>query len=229
MIDVSSLITQQSTTNSAAAVSAASGAAGSAESAQQLSDRFLKLLVAQMNNQDPLNPLDNSQITSQMAQISTVTGINTMSDTVTQLLNQFAQMQSLQAAQLTGHSVLVAGNSLTLDASGAAIGGVQLAAPADAVSVQITDANGTVVRTLPLGQLATGVNTFHWDGKTDSGTQAAAGNYAFTVTATAAGQAVTTTALAAHQVEGVSQDGTTVQLILSGVGATPYSAIKQIL
>src|SRR5882672_1990290 len=205
------------------------GANNGTTTATQLSDRFLKLLVAQMNNQDPLNPLDNAQVTSQMAQISTVTGINTMSATVTQLLNQFAQMQSLQAAQLTGHNVLVAGNALTLDASGPVTGGVQLAAPADAVTVQVNDANGNVVRTLPIGSLGSGIATFKWDGSTDNGGQAAAGAYTFTLTAKSSGQAVDATALVARRVEGVSQSGTTVQLILSGMGPVAYTDIKQIL
>ena len=230
MTAVSSLASQQNTASSAAAaLTAVSGSASSADTAKETNDRFLKLLVAQMNNQDPLNPLDNAQVTSQMAQISTVTGINTMSDTVTQLLNQFAQMQSLQAAQLTGHNVLVAGNALTLDASGPVMGGVQLAAGADAVTVQVNDANGNVVRTLPIGSLAAGIATFKWDGSTDSGGQAAAGNYTFTITAKSSGQAVDATALVARRVDGVSQNGTTVQLILSGMGPVPYSDIKQIL
>src|SRR5215470_2380597 len=110
--------------SSASDVNVASSPASSvAADATMTSDRFLKLLVAQMNNQDPLNPLDNAQVTSQMAQINTVTGINGLNDTVNQLLGQFTRLESLQAAQLTGRSVLVPGNSLTLPADGKAVGG----------------------------------------------------------------------------------------------------------
>src|SRR5262245_34581480 len=107
------------------------GANNSITSAQDLNDRFLKLLVAQMNNQDPLNPMDNAEVTSQMAQINTVTGINGLNDTVNQLLGQFATLESMQAAQLTGRNVLVPGSTLALSSGGTATGGANLSLPAD--------------------------------------------------------------------------------------------------
>ena len=73
-------------------------------------DRFLKLLVAQMQNQDPLNPMDNAQVTTQMAQINTVAGIEKLNTTVQSLNGQFVQMQALQGASLVGHDVTVPGN-----------------------------------------------------------------------------------------------------------------------
>src|SRR5215475_14521518 len=81
-------------------------------------DRFLKLLVAQMQNQDPLNPMDNAQVTSQMAQINTVTGIDKLNTTVQGLNGQFVQMQALQGASLMGKGVLVAGNKMTMSEDG---------------------------------------------------------------------------------------------------------------
>ena len=70
-------------------------------------DRFLKLLVAQMQNQDPLNPMDNAQVTSQMAQINTVSGIEKLNTTVPGLNSQFVQLQALQGATLVGRDVTV--------------------------------------------------------------------------------------------------------------------------
>ena len=134
--------------------------------AKELNDRFLRLLIAQMNNQDPLNPLDNAQVTSQMAQINTVTGINGLNETVAKLIEQFARLESLQAAQLTGRSVLVQGNALALPDDGNAIGGIELALAADRVTVEIRDAAGQVVRELQLGRRDAGVSRFDWDGKT---------------------------------------------------------------
>src|SRR5512147_131653 len=78
-------------------------------------DRFLKLLVAQMQNQDPLNPMDNAQVTSQMAQINTVTGIEKLNTTVQGLNSQFVQMQALQGASLVGRDVIVPGNLVDID------------------------------------------------------------------------------------------------------------------
>ena len=75
-----------------------------AEAAQ---DRFMKLLVTQMKNQDPLNPLDNAQVTSQLAQLSTVTGIDKLNATLETMMSNAQNSQSLQASNLIGHAVLV--------------------------------------------------------------------------------------------------------------------------
>jgi flagellar basal-body rod modification protein FlgD len=205
------------------------GTTGSKNASKELNDRFLKLLVAQMNNQDPLNPLDNAQVTSQMAQINTVTGINNLSETVASLVAQFAQLQSLQAAQLTGRSVMVAGDGLALGADGDAQAGFELQAPADTVNVEVRDANGLLVREIALGGAQEGIQRFAWDGTTNSGARAAAGRYTFTVKATASGREIDATALTVRQVEGVRQNAGTVSLILAGLGPVAYGDIKQIL
>ena len=126
-------------------------------------DTFLKLLVAQMQNQDPLNPMDNAQVTSQMAQINTVTGINTLNTTVQSLSSQFTQMQALQGASLVGHSVIVPGNMLNIDPTSATgEGGFQIATPADAVKVDILAPSGAVVQTINLGAEGAGMHSFNW-------------------------------------------------------------------
>ncbi len=199
-----------------------------AGSAGEINDRFLKLLVAQMNNQDPLNPLDNAQVTSQMAQISTVTGINNMSDTVSKLMTQFASLQSLQAAQLTGRSVLVSGNALVAGA-GPVTGGVDLPAAADRVTIEIHDADGQVVRTLALGAQPQGLQSFTWDGRDDAGDAVAAGRYTFTAKAVAGAKDLSVDTLTVARVDGVQMNGTDLQLIVSGIGPVAYSDVKQIL
>ena len=88
-------------------------------------DRFLKLLVAQMQNQDPLNPMDNAQVTSQMAQINTVNGIEKLNTTVEGLSSQFMQMQALQGASLVGRDVIVPGSQLDI-VDGVGQGGFEL-------------------------------------------------------------------------------------------------------
>src|SRR5439155_26218822 len=109
-------------------------APSAASDAAVTSDRFLKLLVAQMKNQDPLNPMDNAQVTSQMAQINTVTGIDKLNATVQGLSSQFVQLQAMQGASLVGRDVIVAGNKLSVDTeAGVGQGGFQLDNPADAV------------------------------------------------------------------------------------------------
>lgn len=211
----------------------ASTAAGTAQAAKDAADRFLTLLVAQLQNQDPLNPLDNAQVTTQLAQISTVSGINQLNSTVAALGASMQATQSLQAASLIGHDVVVGGNDLDLatdKTSGVTDGqgGVSLSSDADAVKVTITDASGNVVRTLDLGAQKAGDQFFHWDGKTDSGSAAKDGHYTFTVTATASGKAVTFDTLMLARVEGVSSSGTGVVLQLPRGSQVAFADVKQI-
>jgi flagellar basal-body rod modification protein FlgD len=203
---------------------------GGKDTAKELNDRFLKLLVAQMNNQDPLNPLDNAQVTSQMAQINTVTGINGVNDTVGKLLEQFGVLQALQAAQLTGRSVLVAGNQLAVDGTGGAVvAGVELQAPADRVTVEVLDAGGDVVRTLALGPAAAGVTRFAWDGRDEAGAPVPAGRYSIAVRAAAGSSEIGATPLAARTVEAVTRGDGGTELVLAGGSRVAYGDVKQFL
>src|SRR3989338_8942632 len=136
-------------TNSAAALFASlnanSGAAATASTAADTQDRFLKLLVTQMKNQDPLNPMDNAQVTSQMAQLSTVTGIDKLNVTLQALSDSMVPNQTLQAATMIGHGVLVDGKDVDLS-DGAGYGGIDLAQSADKVEIAIYDQAGALGR-----------------------------------------------------------------------------------
>ncbi len=191
-------------------------------------DRFLTLLVAQLRNQDPLNPLDNAQVTTQMAQISTVSGIDRLNATLKSLAAAFAEAQSLQAAALIGREVLVPGDALELGTDGAT-GGFALAEAADAVTVTIRDAAGNVVQRVDLGAQDAGVHSLAWDGANDAGEPMAAGSYRFGVSASRSGASVPATALAAARVLGVARDAGGTQLELSGLGRRGYAEVKQIL
>jgi flagellar basal-body rod modification protein FlgD len=194
-----------------------------ASDAAATSDRFLKLLVAQMQNQDPLNPMDNAQVTSQMAQINTVTGIDQLNTSVQQLSSQFVQMQALQGASLVGRNVIVAGNQLSVDAtSGVGQGGFQLDSAADAVKVEILSASGAVVQTLNLGAEGAGMHSFNWPA---AGATSSSG-LTFRVTATTGGVATPVTALMSDRVDAISTSGTTLNLELDSLGEVPYSAVK---
>jgi flagellar basal-body rod modification protein FlgD len=186
-------------------------------------DRFLKLLVAQMQNQDPLSPMDNAQVTSQMAQINTVTGIDQLNTTVQGLSSQFMQLQAVQGASLVGRDVIVAGNKLSIDETAAVgQGGFELANAADAVKVEILSPGGAVVQTLNLGAEGAGIHSFNWP----SGTATAASGLTFRVSATAGGVATTATALMRDRVDAISTSGTTFNLELDSSGTVPYGAIK---
>jgi flagellar basal-body rod modification protein FlgD len=206
-----------------------SGAVGAAAAAEpSIGDRFLTLLVTQMRNQDPLNPMDNSQMTSQLAQISTVTGISKLNDTMSALGAALGSNQYVQAAGLVGHNVLVPGTQMDL-AAGAAAGGLDLAADADHVVVTISDASGRAIRQIDLAAQAAGTRTFKWDGLTDSGAAAADGKYTFSVKATAGGSDVAASTLMAGRVDGVvvGPSGST-QLQLGRLGRVDLAQVIEI-
>jgi flagellar basal-body rod modification protein FlgD len=223
------MTTVGSTTDSAAALAAlAPAAASGASAANDAQDRFLTLLVTQLKNQDPLNPMDNAQITSQMAQISTVNGIEKLNATLQSMAASFSAGQSIQATSMIGHSVLAAGSTLQL-ANGAAPFGVDLAQAADSVVVTIRDGSGQVVHKVDLGAQAAGVLGFQWDGVTDSGANAAPGSYSFAVAAVQGGKPVGATALALGLVSGVTQGTNGTALKVNGMGSVALGDVKQVM
>jgi flagellar basal-body rod modification protein FlgD len=139
--------------------------AGSVEADQ---DKFMTLLITQMKNQDPMNPLDNAQVTSQLAQLSTVTGVNKLNATLESLKASYQSSESLQAANMIGHGVLVPGGKVGL-VDGKAIMGVEVGSAADKVDLVITDpSTGKDVQTISLGAQQPGIVPVAWDGVPDA-------------------------------------------------------------
>ncbi len=218
-----------STTSATSAVldtGAASTKASSTNSANEAQDRFLKLLVAQLNNQDPMNPLDNAQMTSQIAQINTVTGIQQLNETVKGLAGQFAAQQLMQGSTMVGRDVLVADNTLAFDAEAMKGGGAfDLGATAASVQVQVLNASNKEVGTVNLGALQAGRYNFEWE----AGEAAGTGPFRFKVLAANGENAVDTTALSTDKVTAVSMENGAVALQLSRGGTASFSAVKAIL
>ena len=205
-----------------AATSATTAASGvSTTSTADAADRFLKLLVAQMQNQDPLNPMDNAQVTSQMAQINTVTGIEKLNSSVTDLSSQFMQMQAVQGAALVGRTVLHEGSS-TAVSGGVVTAGFELSSAADTVSVEILNGSGRVIDTVQMGALGTGRQGFEWD----ASALAEGDAVSFRVTAKSGASTVTATPLVLDTVSAVSTDKSGLVLELSNGRSLSYSAIK---
>ena len=211
-----------------ALIDAANGTAAKAKSATtDAQDRFLKLLTTQLKNQDPLNPMDNAQMTSQLAQISTVDGIEKLNATLQKLVASSLDGEALQAAGLVGHQVMVAGSSLQLGDNGA-VGGLQLDAAADQVSVTIKDLNGLVMRTLNLGDLDPGTHNFTWDGMTNAGAKAVNGNYGIEVAAKRGTEKVVAAALQLGAVSNINRSTQGITLNLGNLGLVKLGDIKQI-
>ncbi|AKC68805.1 flagellar hook assembly protein FlgD [Pandoraea oxalativorans] len=216
-----------------------SSSKSSAGSADDLQNSFLKLLVAQMNNQDPLNPMDNSQVTSQLAQISTVSGITQLNTTLSSVTSQLNSTQSLQAAALVGKGVLIPGTSIGVGSTKADDGtvkktatpfGFELPSDADTVKIEIKDSTGKTIRTVNAGALDAGVQALTWDAKDDAGTDVADGKYTLSVTATANGKAVTPTLLSYAQVQSVVASTTGSPLLNVGTGSNiKLSDVREIL
>ena len=184
-------------------------------------DRFLKLLVTQMQNQDPLNPMDNAQITSQMAQINTVNGVEQLNTTVQALNTQFVQMQALQGASLVGHEVTLAGNRLAL-ANGQGEGGYELVGKATAVKLEVLSASGRVLDTVQLGAQDAGRHDFTWPA-----TDVAAGTeLRFRITASSGTSTVSSTLLMRDKVEAVTSKSGSLVLQTEYSGDVAYSDVK---
>jgi len=217
------------TNNATSATNAAAAAAATTSStAANTQDRFLKLLVTQMKNQDPLNPMDNAQVTSQMAQLSTVSGIDKLNVTLQALSDSMTSNQSLQAASMIGHGVLVPGNGVDL-INGNAFGGFELTEGADRMTISIKDEAGSLVRSIQLGAQPAGIGHWQWDGLDSSGAKAADGSYTFIANAVQAGSQADVSGLQFGMVNSVSQGKQGVTLSVGQLDGIAMSQVKQIL
>lgn len=213
-------------------------ATSSGDSVQADTDKFMTLLVTQLKNQDPLNPLDNAQVTSQLAQLQTVTGVNKLNETLNTLKASYQSSEAMQATNLIGHGVLVEGSNVALSSS-KAIMGVELGSDVDNLKVVISDKNGKEVQTMDLGAQKAGVIPLAWDGIPDASkvgsdgkpVTLADGNYTFQLVATKGGDKVsdakTLTFDSVASVTTNSTDG--VKLNLPTKGVVKLADIKQVL
>ena len=221
---LSSTIAPSSSTASFATGSDTSATKNAGTDPAAAQDRFLKLLVAQLNNQDPMNPMDNAQMTSQIAQINTVTGIQQVNQTLKSMAEQFAGLQVLQGASMVGRDVLVDGSKLKAT-DGVAKGAIDLSGRADSVKIEIVSPGGTVLGTVNLGALDGGRHNFEWDASSHSGS----GDPSFRVTALRGGQAVATTSMTRDRVVSVSSQDGAMSVQLRDRHSVAYSSIKAIL
>lgn len=186
---------------------------------------FLKLMIEQFRAQDPTNPTDPSQMVAQMAQFSQIAATQQMQASFSQLASSLQGDQVLNASSLIGRQVLVPSTQATLGAGGVD-GAVNVSDSALDVHVTITDASGSAVRTLNLGQHGSGLANFHWDGLDDSGKALPPGNYQ--IHATNGGNPLDT--YVQGQVSGVGNTGSSGTYVqVAGVGGVLLNQIAQIL
>lgn len=206
-------------------------------SSSDLQSSFLTLLVAQLKNQDPTNPLQNNELTSQLAQISTLSGIEKLNTTLGSISGQIDSSQSLQASSLVGHGVMIPGSTILAGKSAGSESenvdttpfGIELTQAADKVTATIIDGNGKVIRTLNMGAQTAGVHTFTWDGKLDDGTAAPDGAYNISFAASQGTTQLVVQPLQFALVQGVTlgKDGN--KLDLGTYGTTTMDQVRQII
>ena len=190
---------------------------------------FLKLMTAQLNNQDPFAPVDNTQMVAQMAQFSSLAGISEMSTTLKAISDKLGATTTADATAYIGKNVLTEGQVAYPRASGGIAGGVELDAAASNVTVTIASDSGQILKSLKLGAQAAGTASFDWDGMTDAGDQADGGPYHVSVTAQDAGKSVTARPLVWAPVQSVAIPATGAPVLtLPGVGQVPTTAVRQI-
>lgn len=146
-------------------------------SAKDLQTNFLTMLVTQLKNQDPLNPTDNNQMTSQLAQLNMLDGISNMDKSIKSMVEQMTSANFMNQSSTVGKFALAAGDNLSFDGTNPVVGGVKLTEDATSVLVKITDASGKVVNTVDMGAQKTGLMNFSWDGLAQDGSALPAGAY----------------------------------------------------
>lgn len=191
--------------------------------------QFLELMVAQLKNQDPMQPMQNGEFLGQMAQFGTVSGIQDLQKSFGSLSASLQSNQALMASSLVGRSVLAPGSAGFLPAGGQLAGAVDLSTPTQNVVVNITDASGQLVQRLNLGAQSAGNVRFAWDGMTSAGTLAAPGVYQVTAQAQAGTQQYAPGTLIEARVDSVSLGGANGLILnLAGLGSVNLSDVKQI-
>jgi len=179
-------------------------------------DDFMNLFVAQMKYQDPLQPLDNNQMATQLAQFNTVNALATMNNTLNQMTTNQASLNNLQAGSLIGKKIEAKGNTLSIQQGVVSDGAYQLAQPGNAI-IQIFDSNGNLVQQMGPGYKDTSMQSLGWNGKNQQGMTLPDGTYTFKVLAAdQKGQAVTATTYRIGTVDGVSFENGTAYFQMGG-------------
>lgn len=191
---------------------------------------FLKLLTTQLQNQDPMKPLDNSEFVAQMAQFSSVQSLQSLQSSFNNLATSMTSNQALQASALVGRYVLVKNDAPYLPASGGLEGVISLPEDAENVTVTIKDASGATVLSQNAGSLAEGDQPFGWDGKDADGNALPPGRYSVLVSGVVDGKTTTFDMQFYARVDSVNlgRNGDGVTLNLAGLGKVPLADVNQI-
>jgi flagellar basal-body rod modification protein FlgD len=195
---------------------------------------FLKLLMTQVQNQDPMKPQDNGEFLGQMAQFSTVSGLQDMQKSIDNLSNSFVSNQALQASSLVGRLVLVPSEhgNLPPGEGDRFFGSVEPTQTLKDVSLEITSSSGELIKTMPMGTLTPGMERFSWDGKNNAGEDVSAGEYKISAVGTddeGNKVGVETHVLAPVDSVTLGRGGEKMQLNVAGFGSMGIDKIREIM
>lgn len=175
-------------------------AKGSSELGQT---EFLELMLAQLEFQDPMKPMDNGEFLGQMAQFSTVTGIEEMQKSIDELTATYSSSQTLQSTQLVGQEVLIENNSIQLLETGDASGSFELEVSSGEVQLDVVNSAGNVVRQIQMGEYPAGRHAFSWDGLEEDGQRAPEGDYTMSISAAQDDGFISATVLTSRVIDSV--------------------------
>ncbi len=176
---------------------------------------YLNLMIAQIQNQDPFEPMENGQFISQLAEFGTVSGIEELQQSFAGFSESMFSNQALQAASLVGRVVQVPQNVVSLQAGVPVTGAVDLEEGAAGVRINISDLQGNLVQTMDLGSQGAGSVEFVWDGTNLTGQSAPPGSYQITAQALANNEAIALNTFIDERVESVALGGAGQQISLS--------------
>lgn len=230
--------------NSAAANTPATNAAGGSSSTSSSGSSalattgttlggtdFLTLMLAQLKNQDPTNPVDSSTFLTQLSELSQVEGITQLNTSFSALSNTLSSSQALQASSLLGHQALVGSSTATLATNGAAVSGaVSVPQTSSSVVLNISNSSGVLVQQVNLGAQSSGLANFSWNGTQADGSAAPAGQYTLSaqVDGVSSGTAVNTYVNGTVQSVTMGAGSTGLTLNIAGLGSVPFSSVAQI-
>lgn len=196
-------------------------------STKELQTNFLRLLTTQLQNQDPLNPMESAEMTSQLAQLNMVDGISSMNKTMTALMEQMQISDFMSQSLTVGRSALVPSSSIQFDGRTPVVIGANFASSVSDTTIKITDSAGSLVMNSKIGPSPAGISNFYWDGLGLDGQPLQAGKYFLSISGTNGQGSVVGESLVASTVTAVGRDSNKFAMTLADGRKVSPSDVKQ--
>ena len=192
-------------------------------------EEFMRLLVAQLNNQDPTKPMDNFEFLSQIAQFGTVSGIQDMQESLTGVGNSLVSTRAMQASSLAGREVVTMSDRALFESGGKIQGIVDIPDNASSIQIQISDSAGQQVKTIDIGSVGAGARKFSWDGSVSEDKSISPGRYNLKATAVIDGEVKAVDVYGSARVNSVSigAGGAEISLNLDSGKTVSYAEVLQ--